>query len=95
MNAARGLSPFANGVFYRGRRAADAKIPQGSSQCVTGINIVAKGKPHQANIINTYRLRGINYAAKDIFKHALCTVFILIFTLQTSLCDYQGAKRIL
>ena len=84
-----------DGIFYRGRRGAYAIIPRGYSQHISSIYIGGEGNPHQAIRINTYRLKGIHYDDKDIWKLTLHAVVLFLTTLQESLCNYQGAKRIL
>ena len=70
-------------------------ISRVSAQSVTSINIGGEGDLHQYNSINTYRLRGIDYDAKDICKLTHRAVSLLLTTLQAILCNYPGNKIIL
>ena len=64
MNAAIGLSPFVMVDFTKEDVVFMKKIPQGSDQRITCINIRGEGNPENANRINTYRLIGMHDDAK-------------------------------
>ena len=59
--------------FYRRRHGTYTTITRGPAQRVTSINIGGEINPHQVNIINTDRLRGIHDDSQYVFKPTICT----------------------